>query len=56
MRCKCCDILLNDYELALVDTMTDEPLDTCEVCLLGGDIGADEVYDIDVDREDYDAQ
>jgi hypothetical protein len=46
MRCKCCDILLNDYELSLVDTMTDEPLDTCEVCILGGDIDADEYYDI----------
>jgi hypothetical protein len=52
MRCKCCDILLNDYELSLVDTMTDEPLDTCEVCLgAAEDTGG---YDIDV--EYYDIQ
>jgi hypothetical protein len=56
MRCKCCDTLLNHYEMSLVDSLTTEPLDTCELCLVGNDITMDDYYDIDVDREDYDAQ
>jgi hypothetical protein len=32
MHCKLCDALLTDYEATMVDTKTDEYIDTCCEC------------------------
>ena len=54
MRCKACDRILDDYELAQYDKVTKIPLDMCISCLYVSDktlSDIEAVVDITIDRE-----
>ena len=54
MRCKACDRILDDYELAKYDKVTKTPLDMCISCLYVSDktlSDIEAVVDITIDRE-----
>ena len=54
MRCKACDRILDDYELAQYDKVTKIPLDMCISCLYVSDktlSDIEAVVDITIDRQ-----
>lgn len=54
MRCKACDRILDDYELAQYDKVTKIPLDMCISCLYVSDktlSDIEAVVDTTIDRE-----
>jgi hypothetical protein len=54
MRCKACNVILDDYELAQHDKVTKLPLDMCLSCIYVSDktlSDIEAVVDITIERE-----
>ena len=54
MRCKACNVILDDYELAQYDKVTKIPLDMCLSCIYVSDktlSDIEAVVDITIERE-----
>ena len=51
MRCKACNVILNDYELSRKEKDTDNFLDLCGRCLT---ISNEASYNYSIDAEDLD--
>jgi hypothetical protein len=54
MRCKACNVILDDYELAQYDKVTKLPLDMCLSCIYVSDktlSDIEAVVDITIERE-----
>jgi len=53
MRCKACNMILNDYELSRKEKETEEFLDLCGKCLT---ISNEAAYNVVIDAGDFDLE